>query len=245
MGVDQFQQALVSAGRLGFHLAFPNDLEYYLVTLELSTFEGEILEAFTFPINPSSVSERDNISTSVKKTSKSVTAIQNPTFHPVDITLSGTFGTGIKLMLGRVIVPFIAVSLEDQEDYQKRETESIDAKFGKEFNKIIKTGYGASRVLRRLVYLSRQGNDKSYILRYYNQASGSNYIAVITDHSISMNEGRNFLWDYSLSLKGIAYADDFRFGTVTTTARAGQFLLLIGAQVLARQAQKILLNVLG
>ena len=96
---DIFRDQLIRLGRLPFNLAFPNDVEYYLLVLELSTAEGQIVDLLSFPINPSSLTERPEFSTSVKKTARSVTAIQNPTFHPVSISLTGNFGNGPKTLI--------------------------------------------------------------------------------------------------------------------------------------------------
>lgn len=245
MAIDIFRNRLTSLGRAPFHLAFPNDVELYLLTLELSTSEGQVVDILTFPINPSSVSEQPEFTTSVKKTAKSVTAIQNPTFHPISINMSGNFGTNLRILSERGPLSLEGFSLNRVEEYEKEVQEEIERIYGQEFNPVIKTGYGITRVLRKMIELSRQRNDKGpFILRYYNAFSGSSYVVVVTSFNVSMNESKNFVWDYSIGLKAIAQADNVRFSTLNTGMAFRQSILRVAAEFLDRRAEQILNDVI-
>ena len=140
---------------------------------------------------------------------------------------------------------FALFGAEEEAEYQQKVQEDIDEEYGKEFNKVVKTGYGVTRVLRKLVELSRGSRDgKPYILRYYNRFSGSQYVVVVTGLSITMNESKNYIWDYSLELKAIAYAGDERYSTLTSTANFQQTLLRVAVDILDRTGENILNNVI-
>ena len=238
-----FGGRLLSIGRRLFHVLFPNDVEYYLITLELSTREdGRIIDTFTFPITPSSIDESFTSNTSVRKTVSGITVLHNNTFQMYNITLSGSFGVDLKFMSSRGIIPltgFLQTGVLNTTVPQERR--DLERQFGREFNRIVKTGYGAIRVLEKMVHFSRQFDDKNaaFVLRYYNNISGNHFIVIVNSFTKNMDENQNFIWNYTLNMTAVAYADDEAFGTVASRMRATRAIAGLGTELLDNTANNV------
>ena len=60
-----FRDQLAASGRAALSVIFPRDIEYYMVALELTTFEGDTIDYFSFPVMPSTLSKVENERTSI------------------------------------------------------------------------------------------------------------------------------------------------------------------------------------
>ena len=201
MSVDKnkvLQRLSETGGRESMNALYPNEFEYYLCAFELFDSANQLLSTFVFPVMPNMISHKDSKLVSIRKTSSAVTISTNVTFIPVDISIQGTFGRKLRLLVGN--------------------TQSEGSAFGfglsnlipgAEFSSEVKTGYGAFRLLDALISKSQTIDDKGgpHYLYFYNLALGKNYLAEVLDFTSSQSLENNMIWNYSIQMKGVADAD--------------------------------------
>src|ERR1044072_214055 len=102
--LDQAKQKMYSLtseiGRGTLHSLYKNDFEYYMMTFELINSRGVRENMLILPVLPEDIKYATNTLSSVRKTSGGVVALFNPTFVPFNITMSGTFGKKLRILLG-------------------------------------------------------------------------------------------------------------------------------------------------
>lgn len=210
---------VASVGRTFLSGLFPRDFEYYLVALELTTFDGDTIDFFSFPILPSSITKSENTKTSVYPTLGGITVINSDTLTLQDLTLSGDFGRSFKLMVGNFGAPF--VSLKGVKFSNTRGvyySDDINAGFSRkvpDFNFTVKSGYGCIKILQSIIDRAKgHDNGKPFRLYFYNLALGESYLVVPTKNPLilSQNEAKNTIWGYTLNLHIIAPLDRVDFG---------------------------------
>lgn len=215
----RFRQLLTSLTRSGLHTLFPDEVENYAMSMELVNADGVTVDMLVFPVMPSEVTISGRTMETIKKTSGGVVSLHTQTFVPFAINISGTFGRKFRVLLGNESV--LAAGLNLFQDVTK------DAKAP--FNLKIKTGYGVTKVLERIIQNSRRTDrlGRSYRLIVSLQAFNLNVVAVVNDgYNFNMNDQRNnMMWGYSIPMTAIAPAyENWRAaaGSLLKTASLGQ-----------------------
>lgn len=195
--ISQYYNLLSSLGEQLLHNQFPNDFEVYMCAFELVA-DGKTIDYFTFPIMPNAIREIEGSYTNIKKTFGGITIISNDSFIPRTITLTGTFGTNFKFLIGR--------------------KEGIDASAiyfsnrKRTFSNQLKTGYGCVKLLENILQMSDK-IDKSGApieLYFYNLAFGTSYLVQVKNKEFSQAMDSNKMWNYNIQLDAIAYLDGIR-----------------------------------
>lgn len=195
----RFRDLSRTLGKRALNALYPDDFEIYIFAFEITNGDGETEDYFVFPIAPSSVSEPSNPIQSITKTAGGITVLSTTTFAPTTITLRGDFGRKLKFLVGAELINFAAIGFKP----------SL-AKLKKTFSKSFKTGYGCLKELERIVSKSNSLDDKGqpYALYFYNLALGNNYLVKVTDFSPDMNQDKNMIWNYSLTMKSLSRIED-------------------------------------
>lgn len=188
----------------GAHALFPNEFEYYLIAFEIEN-KGIVTDRFIFPVMPESMSYNERKITNIKKTAQGVSVLTNNSFVPASITLNGSFGRSFKMMVGSVESPNPA----GRDGFDPNST----------FIPGIKTGYGATKQLQRLIDKSSRSIDGSpNTLIFYNMAFNTQYVVKVRSFDPSMAMDSNMMWRYSLTLDAIAPVNLGVGGRVAKTA---------------------------
>ena len=195
---SKYENLLLSVGKRVINAQFPDDFEFYMVALELIDSKENTIEYFIFPINPSGITEVKIPLVNIKKTAGGVTVMSTQTFVPTDITLTGNFGRKFKFLLGRELINFSAI---------KQSAKNI---LGNVFSDTIKTGYGCTKVLERIIMKSSQLDDfgKPHSLYLYNLGIGNNYLVKCTSLNLQQDLGSNMIWNYNVQFKSLIKAEN-------------------------------------
>lgn len=211
-GVAQsFASIVGAAGRALIHTQWPDEFEYYLMTLEL--VEDEVtIETLSFPVMPNSITISNTTTKSITRTSYGVVSLENPSFNPLDIRISGSFGRRMRYIANRDGTK--ATLLGVASSVAKATFPGISAAAGllqkrEEFDKNIKTGYGVSKIMENMMLkassLSESG--KPYMLFLYNFAFNSHYLVEVVNFEFSQDLSSNMMWNYNVSFRAVAPAD--------------------------------------
>lgn len=176
------------------HSMFPNEFELYLVALELTDYSDNIIEYFTFPINPSMLTKTEPRIKNIRKTFGGVTVNKAMGFVPQDITIKGNFGRWWKTIIrGREI---------NVNSILKKTTQFNQ---NGEFNAIIKNGYGSLKVLQSILQQSDEIVDGyPRKLYFHNFMLGESYLVEVIDNTIDLNVQTNRIHNYSVRFKVIS-----------------------------------------
>src|ERR1035437_26712 len=197
----QFKDTFKNIGRAALHSLYPNEFEYYACALELIDSNGSTEEFFVFPVMPDSIDEANMSNTNIKKKAYGVVSLHNTSFIPFPIKISGSFGRKFRIMLGGTEFSNSGFSFEKFKSDPLGEAAAV-------FNTNVKTGYGAFKVLERIVKSSLM-NDKYGLPRklfFYNLALNSNYLVEFLTLAKSQSIQKNMIWNYNLDMKAIAPA---------------------------------------
>src|SRR5665213_360627 len=145
----KFLEILALTGRAALNASFPDDIEYYSLTLELVDSKGITAQLLIFPVMPSNISETFVSITNVKKTSAGVSVLTNDTFVPFDINLVGDFGTKFRFMLGQDAIFGSGISINSNGQFYNNTVASI-------FSSQVKSGYGVYKLLEKMCLTSQR-----------------------------------------------------------------------------------------
>lgn len=200
---------IATIGRAGAHTLFPNDFEYYAVTLELTDSKGRSIEYLTFTVSPDSISYDDQTLANIKKTFGGISSTDSNTNRPKRITMSGTFGRKIRLLT--------ELNNSGSDQSTKDGVFSI-AKEGLQsksrlFNIRLKTGYGVTKILKSIVDKSSELDDynEPMNLYLYLPILGENYL--VKNNSFRLTQdvtSSNMLWRYMMDLTVLANLSEIR-----------------------------------
>lgn len=197
---------LKSIGKAGLHALYPNDFEYYLVALELTTIRGETIDYLMFPVTPNISKNMTNIN-NIKKNSSSVTALSSNTFNPQDISINGNFGRKFKFMIGATLVDMSALSMSTNIGKFRLDSGIGSVPFP---IPVAKTGYGATKILQA-IHEKSNGLDnfnQPFKLYFYNPTLGESYL--VKSISLDVNQNRasnNMMWNFSMRMKILSHLD--------------------------------------
>ena len=201
-----------SLGRNALATAFPRDFEAYLCSLELTDSDGNSIDNFIFPIQPSNMTKTEAKREVVRNTAGGVTVLNSPTFVPQQISIRGDFGRNLKMLITQSVggslqgAAFsISAGAYSLTDVTGKSITSIKAG---DFEVGIKTGYGCIKILQSIISKSNGLDMKGlpFRLYFYNMALGESYLVVIPPSGISFsqNMSRNMIWEYTLNMTAIA-----------------------------------------
>lgn len=197
----QYNSFLNNLGRSGVHSLFPNDFEYYAVSIELTNSKNELVDALVFPVMPNSISESKTPTNSIKRTNSGVISLFNPTFNPYDINLSGNFGRKFRILSNKGLGLFTALRTSTIKL-------NIASYVPKAFNTRIKTGYGVTKILDRIYNRSYELDESGqpHKLYFYNLALNTQNLVEFKNLVFTQDASTNMIWNYNMSLRAIAPA---------------------------------------
>ena len=213
--IDEVGQLISTVGSAALSTLFPNDFEYYAVSLELCDADGFMIDSFLFPVMPKGISKTETTRTNIKKTYNGTTVLQSKTFVPCDISIKGNFGRAFKIMIDAGTTSFFR-GLKYSRSAGIWTTRDLDAsRLGEPtssattFNPIIKTGFGCLQILRSIINKASGTDDKGrpFKLFLYMPALSEAYLVAPTPAplTLTMDDGAtNMIWQYQLNLVAIA-----------------------------------------
>jgi hypothetical protein len=208
----QVRTFIKQGGRSFLSVKFPRDFEVYFCALELCSFEGEMIDYFSFPIMPNTITKKEPYTSNIKKTFGGITVIKNSDFIPQEIIFRGNFGKSFKILGGKELVDFYGVSkYSDTEDYSKGT-----------LNNVVKTGYGAIKYLQGILERSKifDGNKrKPRILYLHNSTLGESYIVEPLQVQFEQSLQSNMVWNYNLNFSIIRSIDYGRAGYLNHSSK--------------------------
>jgi hypothetical protein len=206
-------------GKEYLNATYPDEFEYYACALELTDETGKVLEFFSFPIMPQSISETKFAPTNIKKTLGGVVITNHTTFNPFDISLNGHFGRKFRKVLyekeekkkgnsetgeSGADLPYEGITYQ-----QANQGVILPTPPKKIFSSEYKTGYGCIKILENIFSRAHRGVDKNrkpLRLYFYNLSLSSNYLVEPVNLQLSQSRDQNMLWQYNLQLKAVAPA---------------------------------------
>lgn len=196
MAIDKVSEFVKNVGRPVANALFPNEFEYYAITVELVDSIGKTVDSLVFPVMPSRIMYDKSSVETIRRTAGGVSVIGHEGFNPAKVTLSGTFGRASRLIIGTGnIVNFF----NPQPSGVQQVLQSFDPQ--------IKTGFGVLKTLESIVERSRtldQANEP-HRLFLYNPALGHSFLVRVDRLSMEQDEGStNMLWQYTLEMTAIA-----------------------------------------
>lgn len=202
--IQEYYSQLKSIGKSAMSTLYPNDFEMYMIFFELvdSSKPEKLVEYFSFPIMPDSISEAKENIVNIKKTAGGITTMGVDTFKPIRISLSGSFGRKFKFLLGRTLIDASALSMSTASGFYNPNANVKQAMF----NKQIKTGYGCIKILES-IYKKTNTLDESgnpYKLYFYNPALGNHYQVKMNNLTLNQSMDSNMIWNYNLSMTAVA-----------------------------------------
>ena len=234
--IESVSSAVMTVGRAGLHVLGPDNFEYYMCAFKLVDSAGKTTAMLTFPVMPNNIIETQPALASVMKTNTGVVTQFNHTFNPIDISLQGTFGRKIRLILGQK--EYVGEAAGAWQMAQKFFNVIIGINMGIGGTDIlIKTGYGLTKMLMKMLKgayeLDKYGSPQ--VLYFSNYSLNTSYIVEPLQRSFSQSVDNNMMWYYSLELKAVADATD------NSTQWAAQFM----TQVAVGLISSTLTNVIG
>jgi len=203
-------------GKAGANALFPNDFEYYAVTLELTSFDGQTIEYLTFPVTPNAISYDDVKVTNIKKSFAGVTALDTDSFIPKRLSLSGTFGRKLRVLVGGGSFTNPASTANGVFDNIRDNgltirTSILDAK--------LKTGYGTTKILEAISTKSSgvDNQNRPNKLFLYIPPLGHNFLVKINQLKLSQDYSNNMMWQYEMQLTALAKVEDLDSGNAITS----------------------------
>lgn len=195
---------------------YPNDFDYYLCALELVTSNDKTIDYLAFPINPDSISKTMPNRNTVKRSMGAVTVLSNPVFTPQDITISGSFGRGFKVLTTKSPDPEVADMSTSSGKYSlysvsNEKGSAMSSIKRASFDITSKTGYGVIKILEAIVdksvALDKEG--KPCKLYFYNMALGESYLVTVSPGGLQLYQdlSKNMIWNYNLTLQIVSPVD--------------------------------------
>ena len=208
-----YETLVSSLGSAGLHAMFPNDFEYYMVGLELTTYEGKTIDFLLFPVLPSQIRKSEKPITNIKKTLGGVVSLISNKFIPIEYNISGNFGRSFKIVLqNEKVLDFRALGYSFSSGKQERDYSEEKDSRGNNFSMMFRSGYGLTKMLQGICNKSL-GNiyGQPNLLFFYNLALGDSYLVEYLDLTINQGLETNKIWNYNLNLKAVAPMSELKF----------------------------------
>lgn len=227
--IQSTRSTLIKTGRAAIHAMAPDEYEYYLCSLELLNGEGVRKGFISFVVMPDQIVETHTPIQTMVKTHSGIVTTFNPSFSPIDIQISGTFGKKFRLVTG----------LSDP----TKKRNGLNLTFGKVASATVgaKSGYGLIKILEHILKTSEKldDNDKPYFVIFNNYAFNTHYIVNIMNYSFQQSYDQNMIWHYSISMKAVALKPK-ELGMSTAS-----FLASVAANTMANGMTKLISGITG
>jgi hypothetical protein len=196
---QRYKRLLEQFGRATLHAIFPDSFEAYFISLELTDSQGNTEQFFTFPVQPSQITEISTNITNVKKTGSGVTTISTDTFVPKDIEIKGNFGRQLRFNLGNNLITGSSILF-------KRDQMNSLSIVKSAFSSVANTGYGSVKALENILDEADQldDNNRPKRLFLYNPILGNNYLVKKKSWIHSQNLSENMIPSYTVQLTAVA-----------------------------------------
>lgn len=194
--------AVIEVGRAALHSVAPDDIEYYLCSLELIDSDLNRHGFISFIVMPDQISENHQPIQTVTKTHQGIVTTFNDSFAPVDISCAGTFGRKFRIISGMKdvcgtskLTSLLNLNLGEIKGFN---IGTVD--FG------IKSGYGLTKILEHILTESTKtaNNGLPYFLIYKNYSFNTQYVVDVVSFSFSQSIASNMMWNYQFQLRGVA-----------------------------------------
>lgn len=208
---SSYRSKLAQLGRGALHALFPNDFEFYSISLELVDSQGNTVDYFIWPINPNEIRENHPEITNIRKTIGGVNVLKNSTFNPRTISIRGNFGRDFLVLIGGQEFVFAGFGASIRNGKFSITPPSLLDNPVPQFSTFIKTGYGCVKLLQAIKDKSKGLDEwrKPYSLYLYNPILGNNYQVEFRDFSPSQDvQNSNMLPTYNLTLTAVASLDN-------------------------------------
>lgn len=186
---------------------YPNDFEVYMVALELTDSQDNMIDYLVFPILPDSITKVEPTRTNIKKSLSGVTVLTNQSFTPQEINIKGSFGRNFKILRGKQSGSAFSVNAGKYDLFSIKSKLALNLNFG-DFDLGIKTGYGVIKILKAMAEKSvGLGPDgKPMRLYFYNMALGESYLVAIPPSGVQYSQdiSKNMIWNYNLTMMTLA-----------------------------------------
>jgi hypothetical protein len=201
--IKKVQDILIEGGRAYLHSLAPDDFEYYACAFQVVDSITDIEYIFNFPVMPNAIQINKKPHVNIKKTMRGYVDTISTSFSGPTINISGTFGRKFRLLIQR-----------DNHANQETKKKSERAEDYKKdtFDLNVKTGYGATKLLEKVLKRSTQLDQyaRPYRILFYNFAYNESYHVEVISFSISQSLENNAMWNYSIELKAIGSTDFFQ-----------------------------------
>lgn len=187
-GVNRLGTQIASSSeRLALNALYPDEFEFYMITLELVNDSDQTLEYFTFPINPSSIVKSQPYLKQIDRNYGIIVVNKSGKFVPQDLSIRGSFGRQFKYVSREQTFDIASIQwLPDKN----------------EFNHNYKSGYGCFKIVQKICDEADVLDDgKARKLFLHNLALGESYLVEVIDFTGDQNEGSNMIWNYDLRLR--------------------------------------------
>lgn len=205
---------LARFGRAQLNAQFPNDFEYYLCALEIvnANNDNDVLEYFVFPVMPSTISIQHAKLKNVTKTSGGIVVLENNTFIPNDMQITGNFGRKFRTIAASDNNPAantLPFHLSTQNAKSVLEKVGLGNVTVPSFSARVKTGYGAVKLLENMFDRASNVKDGAPVkMFFYNFAYNAHYLVEPLNFNVTQSEQNNMIWEYNMSFKLIAPASE-------------------------------------
>ena len=207
--INKMKSMAQTIGTQAMSAMFPNDFELYMVALELTDSDDNVIDYLAFPIMPDSIQKTEPTRTNVKKSLSGITALTNPSFSPQEINIKGSFGRNFKILLN-IANPVQGAAFSTtagKYDLFSISGRSTTLSF-KGFDVGIKTGYGVIKILKAMASKSvgLGSNGKPLRLYFYNMALGESFLVIIPPSGVQYSQdlSKNMIWNYNLTMIALA-----------------------------------------
>lgn len=218
-------------GRAALHAMAPDNFEYYMCSLELLDSSKSTKGFMTFAVMPNNILETKTEIATINKTNRGVVTTFNSSFVPRDISIQGTFGRKLRLIIGA----------KEPSNGDKTWFGNLMSSGNLGFNMmggsvLVKTGYGLTKMLKKIVdtaYILDE-NGKPHTLIWTNYALNTSYVVEILQSSYSQTYENNMLWYYNLEMKAVAPASAIK------TENFGGFMKGVAANSIGNAIKNLL-----
>lgn len=204
--VKKLANELSTYGRGILSVLYPNEIESYLMALELTNSLGETLQYFVFPVMPSSIQKTEQNRTNVKKSSSGTTVLMSSSHAPAEISIKGDFGRSFKLLTNPTGGYSYGMQLSIGKD-------KLDINVP-EFDPSVKSGFGCIKILQNMVTQCGKLDQFSRPNRlyFYNMALGESYLVTVLPGGLTLSQTyeKNMIWSYNLSFQVLANLEDLK-----------------------------------
>ena len=207
--IRQVIDGALSIGKAAMHCWLPDDIEFYLCSLELVNYKGKRQGFMSFAVMPEQIVENHSPIQTMIKTHKGVVTTFNDSFSPVDIQIAGTFGRRFRILINNAIDPM-------HEGLVGGGTKVKTMAFGLwgDNSMAVKSGYGMTKVLEHILEaanMTDNENGKPMYLKFCNYSLNTAYVVDVINFSFQQSLANNCMWNYTMTLRAVAPIDNNGF----------------------------------